>query len=122
MKENERGLILQMAQRFIDEMSELEPGFDRAFYRFYVEDRMYESSSSYTKSDIAFVVDTLERNDFFDDMDEISLALFKETKRVPAILLLTIDKALDYEIQFEYKNMKRWSLSLFDGGSGVPSD
>jgi hypothetical protein len=55
-------------------------------------------------------------------MDKISLELFQEMKKAPALLLLTIGKEFEYEIQFEYENMKRWNISLLDGGSGVPSD
>jgi len=79
-------------------------------------------SASYAKSGEVFIVDTLERNDFFDEMDKISLELFQEMKKAPALLLLTIGKEFEYEIQFEYENMKRWNISLLDGGSGVPSD
>lgn len=61
------------------------------------------------------------QDEFFDEMNKISLELLAEMGKNPALLLLTIDKDFDYEIEFEYKDMEKWQISLADGGSGIPN-
>ena len=121
MKERETDLIIALAKRFIEEVQELEPEFERAFFRFHAEERMYESCSSYTTSSDVFIVSALMQDEFFDEMNKISLELLAEMEKNPALLLLTIDKDFDYEIKFEYKDMEKWQISLADGGSGIPN-
>ena len=120
MKDRETDLVIQLAKRFIDELQNLEPAFERAFFRFHTEERMYESCSSYTTPSDVFIISTLMQDEFFDEMEKISLDLLAEMKKNPALLLLTVDKDLDYEIQFEYKNMEKWQISLMNGGAGIP--
>ena len=121
MKERETDLIIQLAKLFIDEMHDLQPAFERAFFRFHTEERMYESSASYTTSSDAFIISAVMRDEFFEEMEKISLDLLSEMQKNPALILLTIDKDFDYEIQFEYKDMEKWQLSLIDGGTGIPT-
>lgn len=122
MKEHETDLIVQLAKRFIEEMQDLEPAFGRAFFRFQAENRMHSSCASYTTASDVFIVNALMQDEFFDEMDELSVLLLSEMGKNPALILLTIDKDFDYEIQFEYENMNRWEISLADGGTAVPAD
>ena len=121
-KEKESDLIIHLAKKFIGELNEIEPEFERAFYRFYVEDRMYESSSSYTTSDDVYIVSAFDSAEFFEDMDKMCLELMQEMQKVPALLLLSIDKNFDYKIQFEYADFNKWNISLLDEASGIPTE
>jgi hypothetical protein len=121
MKEHETDLIIEMARRFITEAIELEPEFERAFFRFRAEERMYESCASYTTPVKAYIFDAFTLEEFFDDMNELGLSLLTEMKKIPGLLLLTIDKNFNYEIQFEYNDMGKWRISLADGGTGIPA-
>lgn len=122
MKERETDLIIQLAKRFIEEIQELEPAFVQAFFRFHSEERMYESCSSYTTESDVFIVSALMQDEFFDEMNNICVELLTEMDKNPALLLLTIDKDLDYEIKFEYEDMEKWRISLADGGTGTPTE
>lgn len=122
MKDKETDLIIQLAKNFIEEIITLEPKFERAFYRFYVEDHMHESCSSYTVPNDVFIVSALDQHEFFDLMDDICLKIMQEMEKSPVLLLLTIDKSFDYKIQFEYENMEKWNISLMDGGTGIPTE
>jgi hypothetical protein len=110
-----------MAKLFISEARELEPGFDRAFFRFHAEEDMYESCASYTTPVRAYIFDAFTLEDFFDDMNELGLKLLIEMKKIPSLLLLTIDKNFNYDIQFEHNDMGKWAISLADGGTGIPT-
>lgn len=120
MKERERDLIIRLAKRLIEEIQELEPAFVQAFFRFHSEERMYESCSSYTTESDVFIVSALMQDEFFNEMNNICVELLTGMNKNPALLLLTIDKDLDYEIKFEYEDMEKWRISLTDGGTGTP--
>lgn len=121
MKERQTDLVIEIAKRLIVEIQNIEPEFDRAFFRFFAQERMYDSSASYTALSKVFIVDAFTLNEFFDEMNSICLNLLAEMEKNPALLLLTIDKYFDYEIQFEYKNMKKWNISRANGGTGIPA-
>ena len=121
MKENETDLIIELAKVFLETVQDLDPSFERAFFRFHVEERMHESCASYTTPSNVFIIDALTHDEFFDTMDEISVQLLNEMKKTRGLLLLTIDRNFDYDVQFEYDDMDKWRISLTDGGTGVPA-
>ncbi|MBP1202856.1 hypothetical protein JOD97_000870 [Duganella sp. 1411] len=122
MKNRQTDLITELTKRFIDEIQKLEPAFVQAFFRFYSEERMYESCSSYTTVSDVHIISALMQDEFFDEMNNICVELLTGMDKNPALLLLTIDKDLDYEIKFEYEDMEKWRISLADGGTGTPTE
>ncbi|KQV81965.1 hypothetical protein ASD15_31385 [Massilia sp. Root351] len=120
MKERETELIISITKRFIDEVLELEPDFEKGFFRFYAEDRVSESCASYVSPSEVVIVDAMSQEDFFDEMDEMCMKLLAEMGKNKAVLLLAIDKEFDYEITFEYSDMTKWQIALTDGGTGIP--
>lgn len=83
---------------------------------------MHSSSASYTTPFDVFIVSALMQDEFFDEMDRLSLHLLSGMEHDSILMLLAIDKNFDYEVKFEYKDMERWRISLADGGTGVPAD
>lgn len=122
MKEQQTDSIIELAKRFIDEMQNLEPAFERAFFRFHGELRMYSSCASYTTPFDVCLVSAFREEEFYDEMDRLSLRVLSEMEHDSILMLLEIDKNFDYDIKFEYKDMERWQISLSDGGTGVPAD
>lgn len=59
---------------------------------------------------------------FFKEMEKISLDLLTDMKKNQSVILLTVEKNFDYEIQFEYENMERWQITLMNGGAGIPKN
>ena len=121
MNENNSELITNLAQRFVEEMQVIEPLFEKAFFRFYAEERMLESCASYTTPSDVFIVSALTYDIFFDEMNELALKLLVAMKDGPGLLLLTIDKELEFNVQFEYEDMSKWNIGLTDGGTGIPT-
>jgi hypothetical protein len=119
--ERQADLIIRLATRFVELLRTLDPEFRRGFFRFKIENRMHESCASYDTPNDVFIIDALSHDDFFDDMDDISLDILSGIGTVPALLLLTVDQNFEYGIQFEYADMDRWHISLADGGTGRPS-
>ena len=122
MKDRETDLIIQLASNLVNAIRKLEPQFQSAFYRFYVEDYQLESCSSYTVPGDVFIVSALDQDEFFVSMDNICLNLMQEMEKSQGLLLITVHKNSDYKIEFEYENMKRWNISLLDGGVGIPTE
>ena len=122
MKDRETDLIIQLAVNLVNVIRKLEPQFESAFYRFYVEDYQLESCSSYTVPGDVFIVSALDQDEFFVSMDNICLNLMQEMEKSQGLLLITVHKSSDYKIEFEYENMKRWNISLLDGGVGIPTE
>jgi len=122
MKDRETDLIIQLAGNLVNAIRKLEPQFESAFYRFYVEDYQLESCSSYTVPGDVFIVSALDQDEFFVSMDNICLNLMQEMEKSQGLLLITVHKNSDYKIEFEYENMKRWNISLLDGGVGIPTE
>ena len=122
MKDRETDLIIQLASNLVNAIRKLEPEFESAFYRFYVEDYQLESCSSYTVPGDVFIVSALDQDEFFVSMDNICLNLMQEMEKSQGLLLITVHKNSDYKIEFEYENMKRWNISLLDGGVGIPTE
>ena len=121
MKDRETELVISITKRFIDEVLELEPDFEKCFFRFYAEDRVSESCASYVSPSEVVIVDAMSQEDFFDEMDDMCMKLLTEMGKDKAVLLLVIDKEFDYEITFEYSDMAKWQISLADGGIGIPA-
>ena len=121
MKRRETDLISEMGKLFVEKAQELDFLFQRAFYRFYAEERMHESCASYTTPSDVFIVSALTHDDFFDAMDQLSLELINEMEDSPRLLLLTVDNNFDYKVLFEYKDMGKWRISLANGGTGIPA-
>jgi hypothetical protein len=36
------------------------------------------------------------------------------------VFLLTVDSNYDYNIQFEWDDLRRWQISMLNGGTGIP--
>lgn len=81
---------------------------------------MHESCASYKTPDEVLIVSALEHDQFFDDMEDSCVEILSAMGRIPALMLITVDRDVEYEIQFEYADMARWPLSLANGGSGLP--
>lgn len=120
MKQRESDLLVQMAQCFIEQVQQLDPEFVKAYFRFYKDNSMHESCASYQASSEVFIVSAFTLDEFFDQMDNLCVELLTEMKRDIALLLLTVDNDLKYEVKFEYDDMEKWRISLLEGGKGIP--
>lgn len=120
MKQYDPGLCINLARTFIDKILELEPCFEKAYYRFHAEQRQSESCASYIANSETNIIDAMSEAEFFDAMDQMFLELLGEMEKSRALLLLIIDKDLGYEMKFEYSDMLKWQISLADGGTGIP--
>ena len=123
MKENANSTKSLLARRFIEGVLALDEKFEHAFFRFYIEERMLESSASYVASSKATIISAVRQDELFADMNKLSIELLAEMGKNPALILLTV-KTVNNEFQddiaFEYEDMNRWKISRANGGTGIP--
>lgn len=112
--------VLQLSTRFIELVEKLDPTWKRAFFRFSVEPIKYGSNASYESAAGVNLIDPLEVRGFFHEMNETAVALFQEIAKERGVLLLVVDAASAYSVQFEYDDLERWKITKLGGRTGIP--
>lgn len=121
MYENQTEVVIFLAKNFFDLMNRIQPGWERAFFRFYRERSSFGSKASFRYCEIVDLVRVIQNQDFFEAMNVGSNRLFDLLNEDMGVFLLEIDSELGYQISFEFKNIDRWSISKMNGSSGMPS-
>lgn len=78
------------AKRFTEGVLALDEKFERAFFRFYIEERMLESSASYVASSKATIISAARQDELFSDMNKLCIELLAKMGKNPALILLTV--------------------------------
>jgi hypothetical protein len=121
MSDPQTHLIISLAKRFIEGVLELEPAFEKAYFRFQAEQRSYHACASYSTAAGVELVDALDSGEFIDGMTDLFVQLVAEIETVPVLFLLVVDNNYDYEMKYEYDDLSKWAITRMDGGTGVPA-
>jgi hypothetical protein len=113
-------IVIELAKEFIEFIRQIEPAWNRAFFRFCSEGFKYGSNGSYIYDSKVMLIDPFKYNDFFAKMNEKSVRLLTLLGKEQGVLLLIIDSGFNYDIKFEYQNLERWRIAKVNGGIGVP--
>jgi hypothetical protein len=114
-------VVIDLAKRFVELTAALDLNWSKAFCRFCQDGPMCGSSASYVAGSQVALVDPFENSRFFDDTNAKCQRLLKILGKDRAVVLLTVDSKLGYDVKFEYENMDRWRITKLNGGTGMPA-
>lgn len=95
-------------------------GWQTAYLRFVKFTDGNGICASYRSCDDVELLDVFEHKDFFRKAKSIGAGIFLSKGKRRGVFLLTVNKDLDYEIEFEYDDLEKWQISKEDGASGIP--
>lgn len=113
-------LVVDIAKSFSSLVRAIEPGWQKAYFRFASEGSSAEAKASYTREQDTEIVDAMKHKTFFHPVIGQGKKLLTALGKSEGLFLLVIDSNLSYDIKFEYHDMNRWRISKFGGGTGVP--
>lgn len=114
--------VILLARTYIDFMRGVAPNWRKAFFRFVRGDGLVGSSGSFLLDGEgeATLIDPFIHPTIFDAMNVTAERLLNALGEERAVLVLTIDAKFEYDIQFDYNSLERWSITKLDGGDGTP--
>lgn len=121
MNEETSSMVIELAKEFMELIRQLEPTWNKAFYRFRSEGGRYGSNGSYVVDSKVLLISALRNGRFYDSMNEKGAKLLNLLGKTQGVFLLTIDAESKYDIQFEWTDMHRWEITKSKGGTGVPA-
>jgi hypothetical protein len=113
-------LVVELAKTFITMMENRFSGWSRAFFRFSADEQQYGSNGSLERDGQVSLFSALALSEFFDRMNGMAYELWRGGAKFQ-VMLLTIHSDFDYRVDFEPVDAARWSISKFDGASGLPA-
>ena len=120
MNEKQAAIVIELTHEFMATMRQIAPKYTKAFFRFSAEAGKHGSNGSYAIDANVALIDPFAHNKFFTSMNEKAMRLLSAMEKKNGIILLAIDSAFNYDINFEYENFARWKISKVNGGTGIP--
>jgi hypothetical protein len=115
-------VVCSLATRFVELMEELNPEWTAAYYRFRSQEVRYGSTASYAVASAVPLIGAVRWEEFYDQMNADSAELFGILQKAQGVMLLTLSAKLDYEIRFEWDDLRRWEITKLNGRTGLPLD
>jgi hypothetical protein len=120
IKDDTTPLVIDIAKSFIKLVQEIEPKWDKAYFRFCSKDSVCEAKGSYVHGTDVVIINVLKHKNFFHPINDKGQELLTLLEKTEGVFLLTANSDFNYEIKFEYQDMNRWKISKLDGGTGIP--
>ena len=121
--EEATSLTVELAKLLIPEMQSLGVQWQKAFVRMEFGDRTQTCKGSYVLSDDVQIFDVLQHKRMFESLQRVWPQLrdaSANSGKLFCVALLIVDSAFNYEVQYEYEDSSRWSITKLGGGSGLP--
>jgi hypothetical protein len=67
-----------------------------------------------------FLIDTLENSEALRALGRMGHELIRTLGEDAGVGLLTVNSKFEYEIQYEWNDLRRWNITKLDGGTGIP--
>ncbi|RKP52535.1 hypothetical protein [Trinickia fusca] len=120
MNEVATAIVIELAKEFIGLMRELEPKWSKAYYRFRSEGARYGSNASYVSDSNVSLIGALKWGDFYERMNEHGAKLLETLGKTQGVFLLTVDAEFNYDVQFDWEDLRRWEITKLNGETGLP--
>lgn len=124
LNERASALILELSHRLFELVPHIQPGWNKAYYRFRYSgegNASNASAASCTDGKHAKPVDAAQA-DFFREMDGKAAELIKLFGKPQGVLLLIIHADATYKADFDWGDLERWPIAADGGISGLPAD
>ena len=120
MTEAESAVVIDLAKGLLELMSQTDPEWTRAFFRFAVQPGRFGSVASYVASAKVTIIDPFCSIGFFESMNAKCARLMSLLGKEAGIVLLSVGCDLSYKIDFEFADLDRWRITKLNGGTGIP--
>ena len=119
-------ITIDAAKCYIDYMEENHSGWEKAFFRFHVNENLeHGGNGSYIKDSDVFLHGSL----ICKEINKTLMArlhglwdILKEQGKEFLVCLLVVDSSFNFEVYFEHNDPRKWEISNIDGNSGIPCD
>ena len=120
MIEEASAAVVELSSDFVAMLRKTEPNWEKGYFRFCHEGSVYGSNASYVSESEAMLIDPFDHGEAFRSMNEKSVKLLELLGKNQGLFLLLIDSQLNFNIKFEFNDLKRWRITKLDGGTGIP--
>lgn len=120
MNEQSSAVVIELAKSLIDLARKIEPKWNKAFFRFSLDEAKYGSNGSYIVGSEVIIFDPFLCGETFFRMNEEGVKLLKLLDKSRGVFLVRADSSFDYDIKFEFQDLERWKITKLDGGTGLP--
>lgn len=120
VKDETTPVVIDIAKSFIKLVQGIEPKWNKAYFRFRLQESVCEAKGSYVHGTEVVIINVLKHKDFFHPINDKAQELLTLLGKMQGVFLLVVNSNFEYDIKFEYENMNRWKISKLDGGTGIP--
>lgn len=121
MLENESNIVSEIASIFFERLTEIDPKWNKGFFRFFYDKGSSDATSSYIRTDKKiFLVGAFDNSDCEDLICELFEKLFTCLSKDKGVALLYVNRNEEFEMFFEFKDFNRWKITKLKGQSGLP--
>lgn len=116
-------VVMSLAKELITAMQQINPSWERAYWRFVSTDDHYGSNASYSTATEVTLISTVKESKLFDRLNNLGRQLWnaeRDPNRKFCVCLLVVTSNFDYEIKFEQRDENRWRITKLNGKSGLP--
>jgi len=117
------GIVVSLASQYIDYLEENMRNWDKAFFRFYIDEGSnYGVTASYIVDGKVTLIGSIDHNDLYSRIRKEFFLLWKKLrthdKNFVASLLI-VDFNFNFNVLFEYEDKERWVISKINS-DGIP--
>jgi len=112
--------VVGLAKELAEFACRLEAGWTMAYFRFSFEPTRLGSVVSYAARGNVLLIDPRRNADFFSSMNARGEQLFQLLNKDKGIILVSVNRELDFDVKFEFDDLGRWKISKLNGGTGLP--
>lgn len=120
MNNEASAVVVDLAKEFVSLVGSLDSTWTKAYYRFRAEELRYGSNASLVSGSGVILLGAIRHGPFYESMNEKGAKLLHHLGKKRGVFLLIVDNKLDYDIKFEWDDLRRWEISKMDGRSGIP--
>lgn len=119
--EKESEIVLEIASRFFNFVTEAEKQWDEAYLRYHGDNDNAGVTSTVRRGDVAHYIDFDDEIEF-EVMSEITDLCQQLQKHFPfKVSLLVVRPNQEFKIKYEKSLSSKWEITKLNGNSGIPS-
>jgi hypothetical protein len=117
-------ITISLAKTFISYMNSFNEPWDKAYFRFHIDNEHYGCNGSYSLKGNAKLLSVFDHEELYNSLESISLQLHDVmVKDVNfgdfRVALITITSGFDFDIKYEYADINKWKITRIDS-NGIP--
>ncbi len=100
-RDEETKLVIELGKSFIQQISQVEPNWNKAYFRFVAQDIGTGCNASYVHGSEVEFLDLRENGSFIDEMMERSNRLAELSGKEKFVMLLSVNSDSNYKFHFD---------------------